>query len=186
MAGNIKTNSVTLGDSATDSQNFQLRTNVDGTATLARGAAGNLGDILTVDASGKVSLAGLEATSIGATEPSTAKFTSIEATSNVSSITGFKSVNGSSPSTPHNVPITIFTLPSNGIWKVYAWLANDVFHYGVDIEVMKFDASIKVLRASPAASNISALTMSGSNVQATQASGATNTIRYTAICIAFY
>jgi len=56
MAGNIKTNSVTLGDSATDSQNFQLRTNVDGTATLARGAAGDLGDILTVDASGKVSL----------------------------------------------------------------------------------------------------------------------------------
>jgi len=52
MAGNIKTNSVTLGDSATDSQNFQLRTNVDGTATLARGAAGNLGDILTVDAAG--------------------------------------------------------------------------------------------------------------------------------------
>ena len=56
MAGNLKTNSVTLGDSATDSQNFQLRTNVDGTATLARGAAGNLGDVLTVDASGKVSV----------------------------------------------------------------------------------------------------------------------------------
>jgi len=60
MAGSIKTNSVTLGDSATDSQNFQLRTNVDGTAKLARGAAGNLGDILTVDVSGKVSLAGLD------------------------------------------------------------------------------------------------------------------------------
>ena len=56
MAGTLKTNSVTLGDSATDSQNFQLRTNVDGTATLARGAAGDLGDILTVDASGKVGL----------------------------------------------------------------------------------------------------------------------------------
>jgi len=56
MAGNIKTNSVTLGDSATDSQNFQLRTNVDGTATLARGAAGNLGDVLTVDAAGTVAL----------------------------------------------------------------------------------------------------------------------------------
>jgi len=56
MAGTLKTNSVTLGDSATDSQNFQLRTNVDGTATLARGAAGDLGDILTVDVGGKVSL----------------------------------------------------------------------------------------------------------------------------------
>ena len=56
MAGTLKLNEVVLGDSATDTQNFQLRTNVDGTATLARGAAGNLGDILTVDASGKVSL----------------------------------------------------------------------------------------------------------------------------------
>ena len=54
MAGTLKTNSVTLGDSATDSQNFQLRTNADGTATLARGAAGDLGDILTVDTSGEV------------------------------------------------------------------------------------------------------------------------------------
>jgi len=57
MAGNIKTNSITLGDSATDSQNFQLRTNVDGTATLARGAAGDLGDVLTVDAAGLITTA---------------------------------------------------------------------------------------------------------------------------------
>ncbi len=55
MAGNLKTNSIQLGDSATASQNFVLQTNVDGTAKLARG---NLGattqDILTVDAAGKV------------------------------------------------------------------------------------------------------------------------------------
>ena len=56
MAGTIKTNAVQLGDSATDSQNFQLRTNVDGTAKLARGAAGNLGDVLTVDASSNVAV----------------------------------------------------------------------------------------------------------------------------------
>lgn len=54
MAGTIKTNAVQLGDSATDSQNFLLKTNVDGTATLARGATGSLGNVLTVDASGVV------------------------------------------------------------------------------------------------------------------------------------
>lgn len=52
MTGNLKTNQVTLGDSTTDSQNFCLKTNVDGTARLARGADGTLGDILTVDANG--------------------------------------------------------------------------------------------------------------------------------------
>jgi hypothetical protein len=54
MAGTHIVNALRLGDSATDTQNFQLRTNVNGTATLARGAAGNLGDVLTVDASGNV------------------------------------------------------------------------------------------------------------------------------------
>ena len=40
MAGTIKTNAVQLGDSATATQNFTLRTNQDGTATLARGNVG--------------------------------------------------------------------------------------------------------------------------------------------------
>lgn len=57
MAGNIKTNSVQLGDSATATQNFTLQTNVDGTAKLARGNAGaTTQDILTVDINGRVAM----------------------------------------------------------------------------------------------------------------------------------
>lgn len=57
MAGIVKVNTVQLGDSATATQNFVLRTNVDGTATLARGNAGATSqDILTIDALGRVSL----------------------------------------------------------------------------------------------------------------------------------
>lgn len=54
MAGTIKSNVVQLGDSATATQNFVLQTNVNGTATLARGNVGaTTQDILTVDSSGK-------------------------------------------------------------------------------------------------------------------------------------
>jgi hypothetical protein len=58
MAGKIITNSVQLGDSITDSQNFLLTTNIDGTAKLSRGAAGTLGDILTINSAGVVTLPG--------------------------------------------------------------------------------------------------------------------------------
>jgi hypothetical protein len=54
MAGKIVTNSVVLGDSATDTQNFCLKTNVDGTATFARGSAGNLGTVFGVNGSGVI------------------------------------------------------------------------------------------------------------------------------------
>ena len=54
MAGKIVTNSVVLGDSATDTQNFILKTNVDGTATLARGAAGTLGTVFGVNVSSAI------------------------------------------------------------------------------------------------------------------------------------
>lgn len=56
MAGPLTAQQVTLGDSATDSQNFRLRSNNDGTLTLARGVNGALGSVLTVDASGNVTL----------------------------------------------------------------------------------------------------------------------------------
>ena len=52
MAGKITTNSVVLGDSITDTQNFVLKTNADGTATLARGALGGLGTVFGVNGSG--------------------------------------------------------------------------------------------------------------------------------------
>jgi hypothetical protein len=55
MAGTAIANKLRLGDSATDSQNFLLQTNVDGTGKLSRGSAGNLGDVLTWDATGRVS-----------------------------------------------------------------------------------------------------------------------------------
>jgi hypothetical protein len=50
----LKTNAVTIGTSVTDTQNFQLRSNADGTATLARKSDGSGGDVLTIDSSGKV------------------------------------------------------------------------------------------------------------------------------------
>ena len=53
----LKTNAVTIGTSNTDSQNFQLRSNADGTATLARKSDGSGGDVLTIDGSGVLTLA---------------------------------------------------------------------------------------------------------------------------------
>lgn len=54
MAGTNVVNQVTLGNSATDTQNFALKTNVDGTMKLARKSDGTGGDILTVDVNGRV------------------------------------------------------------------------------------------------------------------------------------
>ena len=53
----LKTNAVTIGTSNTDTNNFQLRSNADGTATLARKSDGSGGDVLTIDGSGIVTLA---------------------------------------------------------------------------------------------------------------------------------
>ena len=61
MAGKLTLNAVQLGDSTTDSQNFLLKTNADGTGKLARGSAGNLGDILAWDANGKLTLSAVPA-----------------------------------------------------------------------------------------------------------------------------
>lgn len=56
MAGTVKANVVQLGDSATATQNLVIRTNVDGTFTLARGNAGaTTQDILLIDANGNIS-----------------------------------------------------------------------------------------------------------------------------------
>lgn len=51
----LKTNAVQVGTSATATQNFTLRSNADGTATLARGNVGaTTQDLLSVDAAGLV------------------------------------------------------------------------------------------------------------------------------------
>ena len=65
MAGKITTNSVVLGDSVTDTQNFVLKTNADGTATLARGALGALGTVFGVNGSGALTGATLVAPALG-------------------------------------------------------------------------------------------------------------------------
>jgi len=52
----LKTNAITIGTSNTDTNNFQLRSNADGTATLARKSDGSGGDVLTIDGSGNVAL----------------------------------------------------------------------------------------------------------------------------------
>jgi hypothetical protein len=57
MAGELKINELQLGDSATATNNFVLRTNVDGTMTLARGNVGaTTQDIFTVNTNGGVTL----------------------------------------------------------------------------------------------------------------------------------
>jgi hypothetical protein len=65
MAGKITTNSVVLGDSLTDTQNFVLKTNADGTATLARGALGALGTVFGVNGSGALTGVSLVAPALG-------------------------------------------------------------------------------------------------------------------------
>jgi hypothetical protein len=65
MAGKITTNSVVLGDSLTDTQNFVLKTNADGTATLARGALGALGTVFGVNGSGAITGATLVTPALG-------------------------------------------------------------------------------------------------------------------------
>lgn len=54
MAGQVKVNSIQIGDDATDTRNFLLRTLVDGTLKLSRGALGALADLMTFDVNGKV------------------------------------------------------------------------------------------------------------------------------------
>jgi hypothetical protein len=57
MAGTLKTNAVQLGDSATATQNLTIRTNADGTFTIARGNVGaTTQDVLTIDANGVIAM----------------------------------------------------------------------------------------------------------------------------------
>ena len=50
----LKVAAATIGNSATDTQNFQISANNDGTMKIARKSDGSGGDILTVDAAGVV------------------------------------------------------------------------------------------------------------------------------------
>lgn len=54
MAGKITVNEVVLGDSVTPTNNFLLKTNQDGSASLLRNADGSGGEILGIDVDGTV------------------------------------------------------------------------------------------------------------------------------------
>ena len=59
MTGIVRTNFLQIGDSATATQNLTIRTNVDGTFTIARGNIGaTTQDISTIDATGGITFAG--------------------------------------------------------------------------------------------------------------------------------
>jgi hypothetical protein len=53
----LETNAVTIGTSAIDTNNFQLRSNADGTATLARKSDGSGGDVLSIDSANNIKAA---------------------------------------------------------------------------------------------------------------------------------
>lgn len=57
MAGRIISNAIQLGDSLTDTQNFQIKSGLDGSAKFSRGAIGSIADILTIDVSNNVAFA---------------------------------------------------------------------------------------------------------------------------------
>lgn len=65
MAGTLAINTLQIGDSATASQNFHLKTNVDGSLSLNRGNDGaSLGTVLNIDALGNVQLPVLDNTGV--------------------------------------------------------------------------------------------------------------------------
>lgn len=72
MAGKLTVNEIVLGDSSTPTNNFLLKTNQNGTATLARNADGSGGNILTVASDGKVTLTNGETITVSKLQSGTA------------------------------------------------------------------------------------------------------------------
>jgi hypothetical protein len=80
MAGIIKTDVIQLGDSGTADNNFFLKTNGDGTASLVRGNNPTGTNILTVSAAGKVNIESSvlqSATAVASTSGTSIDFTGI-------------------------------------------------------------------------------------------------------------
>jgi hypothetical protein len=80
MAGIIKTNVVQLGDSGTPDNNFFLKTNGDGSASLVRGNNPTGTNILTVSAAGKVDIQSSllqSATAVASTSGTSIDFTGL-------------------------------------------------------------------------------------------------------------
>ena len=55
-SGNLILDKIQFGTHSTDANNFVFQTNNNGSMSLLRGSAGNLGTILTIDANGRVAL----------------------------------------------------------------------------------------------------------------------------------
>ena len=78
MAGNLTGNALNLGNSATDAQNFVLRTNSDGTGALLKGAAGTLGTVLAFDTQNRVTFPNSTVGATGGGTSSSADFAFFE------------------------------------------------------------------------------------------------------------
>lgn len=78
MAGSLTGNTLNLGNSATDSQNFLLKENGDGTGALLRGAAGALGTVLAFDVNNRITFPNSVVGATGGGTGSSADFAFIE------------------------------------------------------------------------------------------------------------
>jgi hypothetical protein len=85
---------------------------------------------------------------------------------------------GLTGNTVSNVPITLFTLPGNGMYLVYISLdgLNVIADYGAYAVILKEGTSQKIIHQVDAST--AWITLSGANVQGTQNSGGTFPIRY--------
>jgi hypothetical protein len=120
--------------------------------------------------------AGLSAVSYGllsATNPSVpqypGQFTTLNATGAVS-LARVNTTSGVSAVTPDLTPITLFALPGAGLFRVFAYLSNAGAQYIASAEVGHDGTNPQLVRADNGANMT--ITLSGSNVQGTQASGA--------------
>ena len=194
--GDTKTNAIllTAADKATpvDTDKLAMRDSVSGLARMltwanAKAALKTYFDSVATTLTNKTLtnpvINEINGTPIGATTQASGSFSTLNASGAITATAGIRSIHGQSAAAPNNTLTDIFELPFDGVWKVYALVGNSPGVYGVDIEVMRIGASVRVLRASSAASYMSALTISGTTIQGTQTSGATNAIQYSATCL---
>lgn len=80
----------------------------------------------------------------------------------------------------HATPTTLFTLPGNGMYHVFVYgvgpIANDTINYSAYAVILKEGTSQRIAIQNNAVLNT--ITLSGANVQATQASGDVQNINY--------
>ena len=90
----------------------------------------------------------------------------------------YKTANGNTISVASGVATTLFTLSSNGIYQIYAYInnANDAANFSAYAVILKEGTSQRIAVSQNA--TLMNITLSGANVQATQTSGSTNPITY--------